>query len=155
MLNFKGVYTLEQFRDGRLINKITLPNGIVNQGKNNVLDVMFNNSSQTDPWYIGLIDAAGFSALASTDTLASHPGWSEAVFTGARQAWSPAAAANQRLTDTATFTMTGAGTVKGIFLCDQAAGSAGILWSTALSPVGDVAVIAADTLNIQYDLSIP
>ncbi len=67
-LNFKGRYHVEIFRKGELIESADFSNGITDEGKDNIIDVMFHGATQTDTWYIGLIDNSGFSALADGDT---------------------------------------------------------------------------------------
>lgn len=163
-----GRFRAEQYRSGKLIYEDDFPNGIVNVGKNKILDEMFFGATQIPAanWFIGLIDLTGFSALAAGDTMASHAGWQE--FTGytespdRRVAWGPGAASSQATTNStpATFHITSSGTVKGVFVVgDPTAsnaytkgGTTGTLWATALFSA-DVAVANGDELKITYTVS--
>lgn len=168
LLNPKGLFHLKQYRLQKLIFEDTFPNGIVNVGKNKILDEMFYGATQIPAanWYIGLIDLTGYSALAAGDTMSSHSGWTE--FTGytespdRRVAWGPGAASSQATTNAtpATFDITSGGTVKGVFVCgDPTAsnvytkgGTTGTLWATALFSA-DVAVSNGDQLKVTYTVS--
>lgn len=158
-LKLKGKFILELIRDGKIIAKREAPNGITNGGLDSILDIMFHGSSQITAWFFGLIDASGFTGLAAGDTMASHAGWTEwtTYSEGTRQAWPEDAASGQSITNTtlADFSITGAGTLKGLFVTsdDTKGGSSGTLWSTALFSGGDLAVINGDTVRLQYTLS--
>jgi len=157
----KGKFQVEH-RDkyGRLKGVYDFLNGIVNEGKNLLLDVMFSDETPVGSasWYIGLIDNSGFSSLADTDTMSSHSGWNE--FTSYSEAnrvgWGPGAAASQSITNAtaATFNITGSGTVKGPFITSNntKGGTTGYLWATALFSA-DVPVNNGDQLKITYTVS--
>lgn len=157
MMKMRGVYTLEHYRDGKLLATLELENGIVDVGANNLLDVMFGGATVTDPWYIGLIDTGA--TLAVADTMASHAGWMEFIaYTEAtRQAWDEATAAARAITNSTDteFTINAAGTVYGIFLVSDSAksGVAGTLWSTAAYTAGLV-VANLDVLKVTYTLTV-
>lgn len=150
----------ELWRDGRCIDRFETHNGITNVGKNKILDDMFNDGTQTanSSWYIGLIDASGYTALADTDTMASHSGWNEfTTYSEAnRVAWGSGAAASQSTTNAspATFNITGTATVKGVFVPtnNTKSGTTGTLWSTALFSA-DVPVSNGDQLKVTYTVS--
>jgi hypothetical protein len=136
----KGSVHIEHYdRYGNIINEFDVLNGITNEGKNKILNDMFNGGTQTanNSWFIGLIDNSGFSALASTDTMASHAGWTE--FTtysqAARVAWGSGSSTAQSTTNAtpATFDVTGTGTIYGIFVTTNSTkgGTSGTMWSTA------------------------
>jgi hypothetical protein len=77
-LTLWGLYTVEILDEfGKVIDFVTAKNDVTNEGLNNILDVQFHAVTQVTTWYIGLIDASGFSDLADSDTLASHAGWTE------------------------------------------------------------------------------
>ena len=156
-LNAKGKYTVEHIRDGEVIGEYEFPNGIVDQGLNSILGVYFHSDTQilTTSWFIGLIDNSGFTALANSDTLASHTGWNEfTTYTGTRLAWAPGASATRSITNATTvnFPITGSGTLKGIFICSATSGTTGTLWSTAAFGT-TVTVASGDTLKVTYTVS--
>ena len=154
-LKAKGKFIVEHFRDGKKIGEYEFLNGIVDQGLNKILDVMFGSVTQITTWYIGLIDNSGFSALANADTLASHAGWNEFTnYSGNRKSWGVGAAAARSITNgtTADFAITGTGTLKGIFVSNAASGTSGTLWSTAAFG-STVSVTNGDTLKVTYTVS--
>jgi hypothetical protein len=157
----KGHFVVEH-RDkfGKLLDIYKMPNGIVNVGKDKILDDMFNDGTQTanSSWYIGLIDNSGYTALAAADTMASHSGWNEfTTYSEAnRVAWGSGAASSQSTTNAspATFNITGSATVKGVFVTtnNTKSGSTGTLWATALFS-SDVPVSNGDQLKVTYTVS--
>lgn len=158
-IGFEGHFNLEQWRDGELIKTYKLTNGVVNQGKNAILDSYFRNQAPPATWYLGLIDNAGFSALDDTnDTAAAHAGWAEATgYTEPnRPTWVTTAAASQAITNPtpATFTISATQTLKGIFaITDNVkSGTSGSLWATALF-AGDIPVANLDILKITYSVN--
>lgn len=159
-LKFKGFFTVEhRDKNGVLINKFTVPNTVVNEGKNKILDVMFDAAAQITTWYAGLISSSGYSAIAAADTMASHAGWTE--FTGyteaVRQTWNPSAASSQSSSNAAAmvFSINATGTVKGLFITSNntKSGTTGVLWAATLF-ASDYAVNNGDTLNITYTISV-
>lgn len=170
--DLRGKFNLKQFRKingiWRLIHEDNFLNGITNVGKNKALDELFFGVTQIPAanWYISLIDLTGYSGVAAGDTMSSHSGWAE--FTGYTQspdrrvAWGPGAASSQATTNSspATFDVTSAGTVKGVFVAgDPTAsnvytkgGTTGTLWATALFSA-DVTVANGDQLKITYTVS--
>jgi hypothetical protein len=163
-LGFTGVYLAKQYRrrpkSGTLywLADHIAYNDITNEGKNTIFDVMFNTGTQITTWYIGLISITGFSALAATDVMNSHAGWTE--FTNYSQAnrvtWGSGASSAQTVTNgtPAQFDMTATGTVKGIFIVSNntKSGTTGKLWSTALF-TADVPVVNTDQLKVTYSLN--
>ena len=145
------------------------PNTVVTAGKNHLLDTHFktaNVTAFTTTWYMGLIAANGYSAIAAADTMSSHAGWLESGAQGAsapgysqstrRQITFAAAATSSKATsNSVVFSMSIAGTVKGAFIVNQStkAGTTGTLYSAGLFTVGDKVVTAGDTLNITYTAS--
>lgn len=156
---FSGWFTLEHYRGGKLLNKQQFPNGATDVGKNHVLDVVAHNASQVHPWYLGLIDSSGYSALASADTMSSHVGWNE--FTTydetIRVEWDEAAASGQAITSSTVsqFNISGSGTIKGVFACSDSTkgGTSGTLLATALFETA-VAVVNGDVLKVTYTLNM-
>ncbi len=52
-------------------------NLITREGAGDSLDKHLKGSAYTAAWYLGLVNNAGFTAFATTDTHASHGGWAE------------------------------------------------------------------------------
>jgi hypothetical protein len=172
-IQLKGRYVVEHWRDGQRINEYHFDNGIVNEGKNKLLDVFFDAATAITTWYMGLIDNAGYTALDATDTYddidQAGNGWDEFTsYTYAasgtnRGTWNPDPASGQSITNSTvvTYDITGTGTVKGLFLCGGIANaqlkgnheSGGTLWATALFGSGDVAVQNGDQLKVTYTVS--
>lgn len=176
-LPLRGRFQVEHIRDGKVIGTYDFPNGITNEGKNHLLDVHFHATSAITTWYLGLIDNAGFSALAAADIYdninQAGNGWDEfstytddanSDSTVTRPTWTEGAASGQSITNASPiiFDITGTGTVKGVFLVggtnaqtkgDHTAGSAHKLWATALFTGGDVAVLNGDQLKVTYTVS--
>jgi len=175
-VGLRGRFVVEHYRKGVKIAEYEFPNGITNQGKNKLLDVMFHGVSAITTWWLGLISNSGYSALAAGDVYAQiggTNGWTEFTdYTDAgnsgssstRPEWTEGAASSQSITNSSpvVFDITGSGTVKGLFLVGGAAGaqtkgdnaaSGAILWATALFGSGDVAVNADDQLKVTYTVS--
>ena len=155
-LPLRGKFFVEhRNKDGKLIGLYRIPNGIVDEGMEKILDDMFNSGAQSATWYIGLIDNASYTGVADADTLAAHATWLEFTdYTGTRKAWTSGAASARSVTNAATvdFTMTGGGAVRGIFTCDVTTGTAGTLWATALFS-SSITVATSDVLKITYTVS--
>jgi hypothetical protein len=123
---------------------------------NHILDVGFHGSTAVATWYLGLINSAGFSALAAGDTLASHAGWTETTsYTGSRPAWTEGASSGQATTNAATvdFAMASTVTVHGLLLASVASGSSGTLFCTAGFAGGSQSVVSGDTLKTTLTIS--
>jgi hypothetical protein len=172
----RGRFVVEHFRNGVKIGQYEFPNGITNEGKNKLLDVMFHAVSPVTTWWLGMIDNAGYTAQAATDTYANigQSGNQWAEFTGytdaangasasTRPGWAVGAASGQASTNASpvVFNITGAGTVVGLFLVggianaqnksDHTAG--GVLWATASFGTGNVPVNPSDQLKVTYTVS--
>lgn len=171
-----GRFVVQHWRDGRRYNEYHFNNGIVNEGKDKLLDVMFDGATQITTWYLGLIDNSAFTALAADDTYddidQAGNGWDEfknytdgnnADNTTTRPVWGPDPASAQSITNSsvAVYNITGSGTVKGVFAVgggaapqtkgDHAPGAT--LWATALFTSGDVTVQNGDQLKVTYTVS--
>lgn len=176
LVTLSGRFVVQHWRAGRRINEYHFNNGIVNEGKDKLLNVMFDGATQISSWFLGLIDNSAFTALASDDTYddidQAGNGWDEfksytdgnnADNTTTRPAWGPDAASAQSITNSvvAVYNITGSGTVKGVFAVgggtapqtkgDHAPGST--LWATALFTSGDVTVQNGDQLKVTYTVS--
>lgn len=157
--SLKGQFYIEHLnKAGELIGKYKVPNGIVDEGLNKILDTMFNSSGPIATWHIGLVDNAGFSAFANSDTMASHSGWVEsaAYVEANRVTWASGAAAARTITNgsTADFSINATVTLKGIFITSNntKSGTTGVLWSTA-SFASNVAASNGDTLKVTYSIT--
>lgn len=176
-LPLRGRFKVEHWRNGKRIDERHFDNGIVTEGKNFLLDVMFHAVTAFSVWYLGLIDNSGYSALAATDIYDdinqagngwdefddyTDPGNSDSAVT--RPAWTEGSASAASITNSATvnFDVTATGTVKGVFLVggtnaqtkgDHTSGTANKLWATALFSGGDVAVQNGDQLKVTYTVS--
>lgn len=156
----KGHYLVEHLRGGRVIGSFQVDNLITENGLDKMLDVMFHGTAAISPWYMGLINNAGFTAIAATDTHDTHPGWVE--FTNyaeaTREVWPEDAASGQAITNTTLmeYNINATGQIKGAYLSNLSAkGSvaAGTLWNaTAFSSV--LNVINGDVLRLTYTVSL-
>lgn len=155
----RGRFKIEhRDRTGKLLGVYDIPNGIVTEGMNYLLEAGFHGGTAVGTWYVGLIDNASFSALADADTMASHAGWLEAVpySDSTRRQWTCGAASARAITNGSTvdFTINATATLKGIFITSNntKSGTSGTLWSTAAfgSTVG---VSSGDTLKVTYTVS--
>jgi hypothetical protein len=160
-LKVRGNFIIEhRNRDGKLLGKYKIPNGITNVGKNKILNDMFNDGVQVanNSWFLGIIDNSGFTAVAATDTMSSHAGWNEfTTYSEAnRVAWGSNNAASQSTSNStpSTFNITGSATLQGIFVTtiNTKSGTTGTLWSTALFSA-TVPVSNGDQLKVTYTVS--
>lgn len=160
ILNPRGIFKCEHYRDGKLINVHDFPNMVMNAAVNSLFDVMFNSATQiaAASWYMGLIVSTGYSAIAATDTMASHAGWNEATgYTNAtRPAWGQGATAARSITNASpvSFIANATATIKGLFITSNnvKSGTTGLLWSAGLFTSGDANVNNLDELRVTYTL---
>lgn len=158
----QGFFGLQLIRSGEIIHDLYFPNGSTTQGRNYLLDAAFRNSGTTANWYLGLIDADGFSTVAAADTAASHGGWDEftAYDESARPAWTKSAASSGTMNASAASVFTigavGADTfLQGAFVASASAKGAttGILWATGEFPA-EIPIVEGDVINITYYTSL-
>ena len=175
-IQFHDEFFIEHWRDGKLLCSYRFPNGVTNEGKNNLLAAALDGGTAISTWYLGLIDYSGYSALAAGDTYAEindANGWDE--FTDytdpgngdsatTRPGWTKGDVSSQALTNASpvVFDITDSGTVKGIFLVGGAANTqnkddyeavGAVLFCTALFGTGDVAVNSGDQLKVTLTVS--
>jgi len=159
-LSLSGRFIIEhRDRENDLKALFEVPNGIVDEGLNKILDVMLHAVSPITTWYIGLVDNSGFSAFSDSDTLSSHAGWSEftSYTESNRVTWPEDAASSRSISNstTADFSLNATGNLKGVFISSnnvKTTGNTGTLWSTAaFSSV--VATANGDTLKVTYTVS--
>lgn len=150
-----GIYEIRTvLPDGRRVNPQRFKNGCTIPGLNYLLDTGFGAGTPDTTWFILVIsDASYTSGPASTDTLASHPGWTEWTdYSGNRPAWTIAAAAAGQVTNSASaasITMTATGTIRGLGLAGVNSGSSGVLYSTGVLGTGR-GVTDTEVLELVY-----
>lgn len=175
LLTMRGNFRVSHRRDGRLLEEWSIPNTIVNEGKNHILNVQFHGTSAIGTWYLGLIDNSGFTAITAADTYANinQPGngWDEfddytdrnnSDNSGTRPAWPENAASGQAITNStlAIYDFTASGTLKGLFVAggtngqtkNDHTGSGNILWA-ATAFASNVSVDNGDDLSVTYSVS--
>lgn len=154
-----GWFVIEQWRNGKLIAKRRIKNGITTGGLNDLLGVAFRNQSQHSDWYFGLIDGASTPTLAAADTMSSHAGWSENTDydEATRNDWNPVQSGNGIIVNTTypSFTINASVVIAGCFITtdDTVGGTSGILWSTGLFANGNAALESGDILKTYYELT--
>jgi hypothetical protein len=144
-------------------------NLVTTVGKNHMLDNYIAGSSftQVGP-YMGLISSVSYTTgPAAGDTMASHGGWTEAGSTNAptfsariAPSWSAASGGSKAASSAVSFTMTGAGTLKGAFLVLHTGAvvtlmsTAGTLFSAGLFSGGDQVVSSGNVVQVSYSLGL-
>jgi hypothetical protein len=160
-----GVFHFKCFdKDGNLKWEDTAKNLVVNAGLQDMNDKYFSGSGYTAAWYIGLVDASGFSAYAAGDTLGSHADWNETTdYSGGNRAtatFGTATTADPSVIDNSgsvgVFNIDATVTIKGAFLCNvqDNTSNSGLLFSASSFTGGDRSVISGDTLNVTYQFSL-
>jgi len=159
-LGLEGLWGVEHWRSGELIDTFPFHNGISNQGKNYLLNCGFVSGTQilTANWCMSLIDNAGFIALSSGDTMSTKQ-WQE--FTGytqtSRPKWNPATSTAQLLTNPTLcqFDIGVSGIVYGGFIVSDSVigGTGGTLWSSGSFPSPTNVTSATDQLRLVYNLA--
>ena len=164
--NGGGVFHFQCFdKDGNLKWEESCHNLVVNQGLQDMNTKYFKGTTYSAAWYIGLVDAAGFTAYDPTDTMASHTGWNETTaYSGANRATATFGTASTAdpsvISNTASqaqFSMTGTVTVKGAFLTatQDKTTNTGVLFSvSSFQAPGDRSVVSGDTLKVTYTFSL-
>src|SRR5690606_15251812 len=105
--------------EGNLVWREDVSNGVTTEGRNHLLDVGFHGASQAGAWYLGLIDADGYTGVDGGDTLASHDGWAEFTdYSGNRPEWTEGAASDGTIANASsvTYAFSGTGAIKGAFI---------------------------------------
>ena len=152
-----GFYNVEcRDAEGNLKWSEMIKNTVVTQGKNNMLDTYFAGISYTAAWYMGLVDGASSPTYAATDTLLTHPGWTESTaYTGNRAAvtWN-VASGGSKVTNAIAFNINATATIAGALMCTVASGSSGVLYSVGNFTGGSRAVASGDTLNVTYTTTL-
>jgi hypothetical protein len=150
-------------KDGNLKWETSEHNLVVNEGLQDMNTQYFKGSTYSASFFLGLITGPGSgTTFAAADTLASkawteytdYAGSRKAVTFGTATTADPSVISNSA--SPASFTISGAGgTVAGAFLCTVASGTSGVLFSESdFQSPGDRVVVAGDTLNVTYTLSL-
>jgi len=147
-------YTIE--RGGVIIERGYFSNGVTDAALTDMLNTYFRSATQKPTWYMFLIGATGYTALAPADTMSSHTGWTENTdYTESpRPTWAADAALNKSIRNSTTpaiFTMSAATTLKGIGIVSNStkAGATGMLWCTGLFG-SDRNLAISDVLRVEY-----
>lgn len=157
----ENTFTVEQFRDGEVIHTETISNMVTNAAIDDILNTYFGATAKKAGFFLGLIDATGYTAVALADTMASHAGWAEfATYDEAvRQSWTAASASGQAITGTAVSEFTigtvASQSIQGLFVTDTStkSGTTGFLWSTALFSSA-APVVTGDVFRVTYTLRL-
>lgn len=155
-IKFRGTYKVQYSEGGVLIAERKVENLMPTAMVNHLLDVTYGGATQTNPWYIGLINNTPAPTVAITDVLTSHAGWVEFTgYSGNRKEWiENAASARVKLsTSSASFTLTSGGTIWGIFLASVASGTSGILGSEGAFEA-PLPVISGGTINAVFGIEV-
>lgn len=131
--------------------------GVTNAGIAYVLNLAF--PSPANAWYVGLINNTPTPVLSATDTLASHAGWSEALYSvaysqSARPTWTNGTVSSNQLTNSSSvsFSMIAANTIYGILLASVSTGTGGTLFLTSQFVGGPQIVVNTDTIQVTLTL---
>lgn len=148
-------WRVECYRDGRLVWTEVFPNLVVLEGRNTYLDRTLKTGVASPTWYVGLIAGPGSgNTYAASDTMASHPGWTEFTgYSGNRPQWIAGTVANGSVDNAAqkaTFTMTSGGTLAGAFMASDPTrgGTTGLLLGEGNFSSGDRSVVANDVVQV-------
>ncbi len=157
-------YRFQAFRRGELLWTLEVPNLVTLEGLNEVLQQFWKGAAYTAAFFVGIVDVAGFTAFANTDTAAQIGGtnaWTEisAYSQTTRPALTLGSVSGQSVDNTAapaTFTMTSAKTIKGAFISTSSVktGTGGKLISEAAFTGGNEGPLAiGDTLKVSSTLT--
>jgi hypothetical protein len=169
-ISIKGKFIVECYGpDGELKWRDVVDNVVCTVGKNLMLDTLFDGSAYTVTGaFMGLISSVNYGAgPMASDTMANHPGWTEAggvnapTYTAPRLtcAWGSASNGVKAFPSALTFAITGSGTVKGTFIVlgtgavSTIDDTNGVLWAAGLFTGGDKLVGSGDTVNSSYSVS--
>ena len=152
-----GRYTAECYdKDGNLLWRDEIKNLVTTAGKNFALNTLFEGSSYSATWFLGLISSTGYTTgPAAGDTMSSHPGWTEDVSYSQSTRLAPtwdAAASGSKATQTVSFSINASATIKGLFMVTHSAksGVLGTLYSAGLFSGGDKTMSDGQLLNVTW-----
>lgn len=145
---------------GRIRWRDRFTNLVVTAGRNDLLSQYFKGNAYTAAWYVGLIDNAGFAAVAAADAMASHPGWAEstAYANSVRPALTLGTASAGSIDNSgsaAAFSVNASATIRGAFVANaNGKGTAsGTLYSAGTFAAAR-SVASGDTLNVTVTLAV-
>jgi hypothetical protein len=161
-----GIFTVRcHDKNGNLKWEQKSHNLVVNVGLAYVNTTFFKGSGYTAAWYVGVYGPASSNNPSSTDTMASHAGWTEvtaysnatrpAATFGAATTADPSVIANSAAP--AQFLINASANVGGAFLTtgDSPGGSSGVLFSASdFAAPGDRVVQNGDVLSVTYTFSL-
>jgi hypothetical protein len=161
-----GIFTVRcHDKNGNLKWEQKSHNLVVNVGLAYVNTTFFKGSGYTAAWYVGVYGPASSNNPSSTDTMASHAGWTEvtaygnatrpAATFGAATTADPSVIANSAAP--AQFLINASANVGGAFLTsgDTPGGSSGVLFSASdFAAPGDRVVQNGDVLSVTYTFSL-
>jgi hypothetical protein len=146
--------------EGRVRWRDRFTNMVVTAGRNDLLSQYFKGNGYTAAWYVGLIDNAGFSAIAATDTMAAHPGWAESTaYANATRAvlalGTASAGSIDNAGNAASFSINAAASIRGAFVANTSAKGAasGTLYSAGTF-AATRSVASGDTLNVTVAFAV-
>lgn len=158
-VTLRNFYEVDCYRDGKLLWGDSFYNLVTTVGKNKLLDAVFKDGIGAAAWYVGLVDAAGFTAYSVSNTMSSHSGWTESVAyaDATRRAYVPAAASAGSMSNAAAralFAINGIVTVQGAFIVNQSTkgGTTGTLYGVG-SFVAPRSAISGDILSVKITLT--
>lgn len=156
--HFKYVFECRR-ADGSLRWSETIENLVTTAGKNHILDTEFAGAGYTAAWFLGLIDAAGYTAVAAGDTAGSHGGWAESVaYSQANRptlAFNAASGGSKSTSAALAFSINATVTIKGGFVTtlNTKGGTTGTLYSAGTF-AADRSLFNGDTLNVSLTVSV-
>ena len=169
VLDPHGVFHVEHWRAGKLLKEFDCENGVTNEGKDALLDIMFHADTQITTWYLAPLKDQTGAGIQDDDTYVAigqaGDEWTESqdYTEGVRQAFVEGPASGQQINNSgnkAIFTMNATVTIDGIICVgggtapttkgDNAGG--GTLWATALF-AATVDVENLDELKVTYTVS--
>jgi len=172
-----GVFRVEHWRKGEMIEVYHAPNLVTNEAKNRLFNGFFNAAAtyaRYETWYLGLVDNADptpspavgdvYAQINGTNTWDTWEAYDEST----RPAWTSGASGSQIITNASpvVFTISASGAVYGLFLAggpnaatkgDNTAGSLpneNILWCVTGFASGPVSVQDDDQLKVTYSASM-
>lgn len=134
-------------------------NVVTNAFMTAALQILFNSSTATANFYVGLMELTG--SVTTADTLAAHAGWKRCnAYNGAQKLWQTAAASGRQITNSANkaqFVMSGSSTIWGGFIVANSAAknaTTPTLVCVAQFSGSSRSVASGDTVEVTYQLSM-
>jgi hypothetical protein len=153
-------YQVECWRDGKLAWAEDFHNLVTTVGKNKILDACFKTGEGANQWFIGLVSNTAFTGYAATDTMSTHPGWTEGspYSNATRPAFTPSVPSNASMDNRAShavFNINATATIRGAFLVDNSSkgGSSGTLYGVGDFLISTRLVMLGDVLNVSVTIT--